>query len=145
METFSQLIWCLTNFSTKFRRLFHNLNGSASIFTCISNKLFLENLLCSNNIFDEEDIDEENCTLINAIIGSLHNLSKSVKFDDNLNASKNLILVTHKIQEQNSQANIMQIYMTLANILTDKEIDEMADTVMQSVNKLVALIGKVLN
>jgi len=124
--TFSQLIWCLTNFSTKFRIIFHTLFGSQSLFLYITNKTFIDFVLLKNNIFRRDDMENEESDqfmLMNAILGTLHNISKSVKFEDELKPTKNLINFAHEIRKE--KGHLMQIYMILANIMTDKEIDEL--------------------
>ncbi len=137
--TFVQLIWCLTNFSIKFRRLFHTQQGSLAIFYYIANKRFLEFVLYKKNIFEESTEPNEQFMLIDAFIGSLHNLSKSVRFEKEINATKLLISFAHEIRAE--KGHLMQIYMILANIMTDKEIDELKDTIT-IVNKLVEIIGQ---
>ena len=76
--------------------------------------------------------------LIDALIGSLHNLSKSVKFDDEPNATKILLDFAH--EKQTDKGHLMQIYMTLANTLTDKEIGELQD-ISAIIIKLLEIIA----
>ena len=130
LEALIQLIWCLTNFSPQFRRLFHNLKGSEKLLTILSNIAFLDCVV--------QQQEEAKSMFMNALIGSLHNLSKSIQFEDGLNATQVLLTAAHKVR--NEKGNLMQIYMILANVLTDKEIDELKDTVF-IVNKLVEMVG----
>lgn len=64
--------------------------------------------------------------LIDALIGSLHNLSKSVTFDEEPNATKILLDFAHS--KRTDKGHLMQVYMILANTLTDTEIGELKDT-----------------
>lgn len=83
-------------------------------------------VLVKTNIFSKDDSTEDEnkqFMLIDAIIGTLHNQSKSVLFEDELNATQNLIAFAHELRSE--KGHLMQIYMILANIMTDKEIDEL--------------------
>ena len=72
-----------------------------------------------------------------SVIGTLHNISKSENFTG-LNATNILLGLAHQMKSEN--AYLMPIYMTLANILTDKEIDELSDTT-EIVNTIVHIIS----
>jgi hypothetical protein len=135
----NRLIWYLTNFSTQFRIKFHEKDGSKLLLDYLSDHDFLSN--CKSFVIVGQDTDQI-VPFFNSIIGSLHNLSKSFQFTD-LKAT-DIILSFSKIiryNYENCNSCLMFSYMTLANILTDKEIDELPDTIL-IVKKLVDLISK---
>lgn len=141
LNSLIQLIWCMTNFSVKFRRLFHSKGGTQQLFHYLSNNSVLDYFI----IFKETHfafLNEEN-SLLKAILGSIHNLSKCCDFAE-LNGTKILIELAHQLKKINLSSYLMSIYMTLANTLTDKEIEELPDTA-EIVGKLVQIINVCAN
>jgi hypothetical protein len=84
---------------------------------------------------------DENYSLLKSIIGSLHNLSKTINFDDDMNATSILIAIAHRLKSHEQSMYLMSIYITLANTLHDKDIEELPDTVM-IIRKLVQIISR---
>jgi hypothetical protein len=135
-----QLIWGLTNFSIKFRKTFHHSSGSKILLNFLSDPNFTDHLILFNVKSKLFDFSDENYELMKAIIGSLHNLTKTSRFEKGLKATHVLISFVHKIKSSQLKINLISVYMTLAHILTDKEIDEMAD-IFEIVEKLVRIIN----
>lgn len=135
INALAQLMWCLSNFSIKFRKTFHNKNGSKILLDYLSN----ENIISYFILFKNKKFLHlnENFSLMKSVIGTLHNISKSENFTG-LNATNILLGLAHQMKSEN--AYLMPIYMTLANILTDKEIDELSDTT-EIVNTIVHIIS----
>jgi arsenate reductase-like glutaredoxin family protein len=79
LNSLSQLVWCLTNFSSKFRINFHSCDGTRSLLQFIQNKKVVENFI----IYKRNDLlqMDPKYSLMKALIGSLHNLSKTVSFE----------------------------------------------------------------
>lgn len=76
LNSLSQLIWCLTNFSAKFRTLFDARNGTRALLEFLRDQTVVENFI----LYKRSDLLklDKNFSLMKALIGSLHNLSKTV-------------------------------------------------------------------
>lgn len=94
LNSLSQLVWCLTNFSAKFRTTFHSCNGTKALLDFLRDSPLVDNFI----LYKRADLSQldRNYSLMKAIIGSLHNLSKTSSFDG-LNATKILINFVHKV------------------------------------------------
>lgn len=76
LNSLSQLVWCLTNFSAKFRTHFDACNGTRALLDFIRNETVVDNFI----VYKRADLLklDRNYSLMKALIGSLHNLSKTV-------------------------------------------------------------------
>ena len=129
-----QLSLCLSNFCLPYQQSFHSLNGTIVLLKMLSDEIFLECFILLNNAQKLQNFD--NHLLMKSIIGTLHNLTKSVSIQD-LNATNILLSLAHKMKEM--KLDLMQIYLILANILTDTEIGKLTDTI-DIVNKIADMI-----
>lgn len=76
LNSLSQLVWCLTNFSAKFRTNFDTCKGTRALLDFLSNQTVVDNFI----VYKRPDLLklDRNYSLMKALIGSLHNLSKTV-------------------------------------------------------------------
>jgi hypothetical protein len=145
-----QLVWCLTNFSAKFRREFHAQMGTRILLNYLEDEQLVNNCILFTNEARLFDYYDENFSLKEAIVGSLHNLIKTIQFESDLNATSILISFMHQMKETNKnhnssnsekKLNFISVYLILAHILTDKEIDHLPD-IIEIVDKLVRIISQ---
>lgn len=79
LNSLAQLVWCLTNFSAKFRTSFHTQNGTRALLDFIRDQTVVDNYI----LYKRNDLIEldKKFSLMKALVGSLHNLSKTVSFE----------------------------------------------------------------
>jgi hypothetical protein len=130
VKTLEMALSIVYNFSLKsitFCKYFHEKNGIVTMFSFLSNKELIENILNSENVEEEKEKEKNSGKNIVAdLIDSLVQLSEVssdfVQLWHNVNAVQSLIKFSQFLMEKSIDLRL-DAYMAIANIANDKEID----------------------
>lgn len=130
------IVWYLTHFSNSFKEFFKNIDGIKVLNEYLSDITFVKQALN----FKENECFKFKAFLL-SVIGSIHNLSKSIPLDSST-ITPTITYFCDAMKEIDDQhISILYSYLALANILTDHEIGALplAETILKILTELLKL------